>query len=201
MSRGGAGQSFDSSSNSLSGLGGGNRASKVVSGLVKLGGKLGRPKELPVSRHLSIQSPPTPPSTTGTQCRTKTIRLTLPVTLVIGEHRELLRTRKIFSPFSVKLLPIHNTRICSHSYYLLLAECFVGYFVFCCFCCPWAAAKTWSIFHFHSTVHRRSGPEWAECCCIVSHEGVVCGEKQATAGGGEWGSTHRPASHLTVLGR
>lgn len=63
MSRGDAGKSFDSSG--VSGPGGSNRASKVVSGLVKLGGKLGRPKELPVSRHLSIQSPPTPPSTTA----------------------------------------------------------------------------------------------------------------------------------------
>ncbi|KAK3865498.1 hypothetical protein Pcinc_028894 [Petrolisthes cinctipes] len=40
------------------------RASRVVSGLVRLGGKLGRPRELPVSRHLSIQSPPTPPANT-----------------------------------------------------------------------------------------------------------------------------------------
>ncbi|XP_042875470.1 TBC1 domain family member 5-like isoform X1 [Penaeus japonicus] len=50
----------DSSSSSSVNNQGTTRASKVVSGLVRLGGKLGRPRDLPVSRHLSIQSPPTP---------------------------------------------------------------------------------------------------------------------------------------------
>ncbi|XP_076045513.1 TBC1 domain family member 5 isoform X2 [Oratosquilla oratoria] len=41
-----------------------SRASKVMSGLARLGEKIARPKELPVSRPQSLQSPPTPsPST------------------------------------------------------------------------------------------------------------------------------------------
>lgn len=56
------GSGYNSSSNSMSSNNnqGTTRASKVVSGLVRLGGKLGRPRDLPVSRHLSIQSPQTP---------------------------------------------------------------------------------------------------------------------------------------------
>lgn len=55
-----------STSNSISYSQGTTRASKVVSGLVRLGGKLGRPRDLPVSRHLSIQSPSTPSNNTVT---------------------------------------------------------------------------------------------------------------------------------------
>uniref|UniRef100_A0A0P4WL95 Rab-GAP TBC domain-containing protein n=1 Tax=Scylla olivacea TaxID=85551 RepID=A0A0P4WL95_SCYOL len=69
-SRGEGGRTLDNSSNNVSSSnvpGTSNRASMVVSGLVRLGGKLGRPRELPVSRHLSIQSPSTPPSSTTTE--------------------------------------------------------------------------------------------------------------------------------------
>ncbi|KAG7164151.1 TBC1 domain family member 5-like, partial [Homarus americanus] len=61
-SRGEGTSGCDSSStnSSVSNNQGTTRASKVVSGLVRLGGKLGRPRDLPVSRHLSIQSSPTP---------------------------------------------------------------------------------------------------------------------------------------------
>ncbi|KAK7077787.1 hypothetical protein SK128_022846, partial [Halocaridina rubra] len=38
----------------------GTTRASIVSGLVRLGGKLGRPKELSVTRHQSLQSPPTP---------------------------------------------------------------------------------------------------------------------------------------------
>lgn len=62
---GGGGGGGYVSDGSAASMGHPGRASRVVSGLVRLGGKLGRPRELPVSRHLSIQSPPTPPANTG----------------------------------------------------------------------------------------------------------------------------------------
>ena len=66
-SRGEGGRTSDTGSNNVSSSsapGTSNRASMMVSGLVRLGGKLGRPRELPVSRHLSIQSPSSPPVST-----------------------------------------------------------------------------------------------------------------------------------------
>ncbi|KAG0721523.1 hypothetical protein GWK47_006328 [Chionoecetes opilio] len=67
-SRGDGGRSIDGGSSNMGGSSAPpptTRASMVVSGLVKLGGKLTRPKDLPVSRHMSIQSPASPPVSTA----------------------------------------------------------------------------------------------------------------------------------------
>ncbi|XP_042229940.1 uncharacterized protein LOC121871572 isoform X2 [Homarus americanus] len=74
-SRGEGTSGCDSSStnSSVSNNQGTTRASKVVSGLVRLGGKLGRPRDLPVSRHLSIQSSPTPSPGTGLAVRSRAL--------------------------------------------------------------------------------------------------------------------------------
>lgn len=89
------------------------RASKVVSGLVRLGGKLGRPRELSVTRHQSLQSPPSPSPNTVAFVMSQGPNDE--VTELTPAMKELSVVRTKSAPVAMKSEPLTSRCTVSHS--------------------------------------------------------------------------------------
>ncbi|XP_068207328.1 TBC1 domain family member 5 isoform X2 [Palaemon carinicauda] len=89
------------------------RASKVVSGLVRLGGKLGRPRELSVTRHQSLQSPQSP--SPNTVAFVMSHGASDEVTELTPAMKELSVVRTKSAPVAMRSDPLTSRCAVSHS--------------------------------------------------------------------------------------